>query len=66
MIALGKQKKEAKDSSMCVVRNLQVRFPKIILVLFGIPVNGLTEGGDAMWTYNQDNSFTEGCRSSCE
>lgn len=38
---------------MCLVRNLQVRFPKIILVVFDIPVIGLTEGGDAMWGYIQ-------------
>lgn len=66
MIASGKQKKEVKVRSMCLMRNLQVRFPKIILVLFDIPVNGLTEGGDAMWGYNQDNCFTEGCGSSYE
>lgn len=41
------------------MRNLQVRFPKIILVLFDIPVNGLTQGGDAMWAYNQDKFHRE-------
>lgn len=66
MIASGKQKKEVKDRSMCLMRSLQVSFPKIILVLFDISVNGLTEGGDAMWGYNQDNCFTEGCGTSYE
>lgn len=66
MIVPGKQKREAKDRSMCLVRNLQVRFLKRILVLFDTPVNGLTEGGDVMWACNQDNCFTEGCGSSYE
>lgn len=51
---------------MCRVRNFQVRFPEIILVLFDIAVNGLIEGGDVMWAYNQDNCFTEDCRGSYE
>lgn len=48
------------------MRNLQVRFPKVILALFDMPVIGLAEGADAMWEYNQDSCFTEGCGNSYE
>lgn len=55
-----------KDRNKSLVRSLQVKFPKIILALFDIPVDGLAEGEDAMWGYNQDSCFSGGSGSSYE
>lgn len=48
------------------MRNLQIRFIKIVLELFDVPVNSWTEGENTMWRKNQDNCFVEGCESSYE
>lgn len=57
---------EVKGRSKSLVRNLQIKFPEITLVIFDIPVNGLAGGEDEMWGYNEDSRFTESCGSSYE